>query len=173
MQKIQHIYRAALLVFLLTAAVAMPSFALAISATINIPKEYSQIKAGGDVYFETDIKWPENNGRKDLRIEYSVLDKDGNEVAYAKVLKAVETQASFMDFISIPESVQAGMYKINAKLSDYQNLNQEITTSFYVVDNLDPIIKYAIIFFGIIGLIGFVVVVELFLLIKKKNIVTA
>ena len=146
------------------------NMALAMTATINIPEKYSQVSAGEKVYFETEIKWPENIGRKDLRIEYSIKDNSGQEVAYLKVLKAIETQASFMDSISIPESTNAGTYKIFLIISDYQELNQEVAASFKIAGKSGNLFNfYLSIILGIVGLIAVVVVIELFILIRKKG----
>jgi uncharacterized membrane protein len=146
------------------------NMALAMTATINIPEKYSQVSAGEKVYFETEVKWPENTGRKDLRIEYSIKDNSGQEVAYLKVLKAIETQASFMDSISIPESTNAGTYKIFLTISDYKELNQEIAVSFKIVGKSGNLFNfYLSIILGIVGLIAVVVVIELFILIRKKG----
>lgn len=106
---------------------------LAMAVTVNIPEKYSEVQAGEKVYFETDVKWPENTQRSDLRIEYNLKDKNGNEIAYLKVLKAIETQASFMDSISIPESTKSGTYTLFLTLTDYKELNQEVAASFKVI----------------------------------------
>jgi len=146
------------------------NMALAMTATINIPEKYSQVSAGEKVYFETEVKWPENTGRKDLRIEYSIKDNSGQEVAYLKVLKAIETQASFMDSISIPESTKAGTYKIFLTIKDYKDLNQEIAVSFKIVGKSGNLFNFYLpIILGIVGLIAIVVVIELFILIRKKG----
>ena len=166
----EYQYWSVLFIFLFAGALALPGFASAMSVTVSIPGDYSEIKAGSDVYFETDVKWPENNGRKDLRIEYSVKDKGGNEVAYSKVLKAIETQASFMDNITIPASVQPGMYKITVNLSDYKDLSQQAAASFYVAQNGDTMMNYLFIILGALGVIGLLMIIELFVLIKKKSI---
>jgi hypothetical protein len=140
----------------------------AMTATINIPEKYSQVSAGEKVYFETEVKWPENIGRKDLRIEYSIKDGAGQEVAYLKVLKATETQASFMDSISIPESTKAGTYKIFLTINDYVELNQEIAVSFKIARKSENLLDFYLpIILGIVGLIAIVVVIELFILIGK------
>jgi len=146
------------------------NLASAMTATINIPEKYSQVSAGEKVYFETEVKWPENIGRKDLRIEYSIKDGAGQEVAYLKVLKAIETQASFMDSISIPESIKAGTYKIFLTIRDYKELNQEIAVSFKIVEKSGDLFNFYLpIILGIVGLIAIVVVIELFILIRKKG----
>jgi hypothetical protein len=140
----------------------------AMTATINIPEKYSEVIAGEKVYFETEIKWPENDGRKDLKIEYSIKNQNGEEIAYLKVLKAIETQASFMDSISIPESTKPGIYKIYLNIMDYNELNQEIVVSFNIIHKKN-LFNYLPIILGVFGLIAVLVVVELFILIKKKR----
>jgi hypothetical protein len=151
------------------AAVALPCFVSAMTIIIGVPEKYSEVKAGEKVYFQTEVKWPENIGRKDLRIEYSVKNKDGNEVAYLKVLKAIETQASFMDSISIPESTVPGMYKISAEISDYKDLNQEVIASFKVAKGGNNIQIYLFIIIGLLGVVVIVVIVEMFFLIEKVS----
>jgi subtilase family serine protease len=111
----------------------------------------------------------ENVGRKDLRIEYYIKNKNGEEVAYLKVLKAIETQASFMDSISIPASIPPGLYKISAQLNDYQELNQEVAASFNVVKENSIIERNLIIIIVVLGVVVFLVVIEMFILMKKNH----
>ena len=146
------------------------NLASAMTITVNIPAKYSEVIAGEVVYFETEVKWPENTARKDLRIEYSIKDQAGQEIAYLKVLKAIETQASFMDSISIPESTKAGTYKIFVTMTDYSELNQEVVASFKISKKLgDSFNFYLLIILGIVGLIAILVLFELFILIKKTG----
>jgi len=163
-------FRAILFIFLFLVVLLLPGFASAMTMTISIPAQYSEVKAGGTVYFETDVKWPENDTRKDLRIEYSVKNADGKEVAYLKVLKAIETQASFMDPIPISESTKPGLYKIYATISDYEDLDQEVAVSFNVTKSGSNIQTYLIIIAGALGAAILFVVIEIFVLIKKKKV---
>lgn len=157
-----------LIVFFLTVT-AWPGLASAMTITVSIPAKYSEVKAGEAVYFATEVKWPENIGRKDLRIEYSVKNKDGNEVAYLKVLKAIETQASFMDAISIPASIPSGMYKISATIGDYADLNQEVVASFNVAKAGNLVQNYLLIIIGVLGVIVIITTVELSVLMRRHN----
>jgi hypothetical protein len=166
--KIKYLLTACVLFFL--AMAILPGSVSAMSISVGIPEKYSEIRAGEKVYFETEVKWPENAGRKDLRIEYSVKNKAGAEVAYLKVLKAIETQASFMDAISIPESVPPGMYKIYAKLSDYTNLNQEVAASFNVAKPGNNTQTYLFIIIGLLSVVAIFVIGEMFILTRRKNI---
>jgi hypothetical protein len=162
-------YRLVLFVTLLITVISFPVLALAMSISIGIPEKYSEVKAGEKLYFETEVKWPENVGRKDLRIEYYIKNKNGEEVAYLKVLKAIETQASFMDSISIPASIPPGLYKISAQLNDYQELNQEVAASFNVVKENNIIERNLIIIIVVLGVVVFLVVIEMFILMKKNH----
>ncbi|MCX6704036.1 MAG: hypothetical protein NTW46_00725 [Candidatus Nealsonbacteria bacterium] len=166
--KIKYLLTACVLFFL--AMAILPGSVSAMSISVGIPEKYSEIRAGEKVYFETEVKWPENAGRKDLRIEYSVKNKDGKEVAYLKVLKAIETQASFMDAISIPESVPPGMYKISAKLSDYTNLNQEVAASFNVAKSGNNTQTYLFIIIGLLSVVAIFVIGEMFILTRRHHI---
>ena len=123
--------------------------AFALSAQVHIPEKYTDVLAGERLYFELEIKYPENRTRKDLRLEYEILEK-GEVIAASKFLKAVETQASFMDYVVIPESAEQGLHEIKVKISDYENLSAEISASFKVTRKDNEIKIY---FFIIIGLI--------------------
>jgi hypothetical protein len=134
--------------------------ARALSATVNIPEKYTEVHAGDRIYFQIDIKYPENPVRKDLRMEYQI--KKGDEIiAQSKVLKAVETQSSFMDFIVIPESAKEGIYTINVKISDYGNLNQDVSASFKVIENSNQAQAYFLIIAGLIVLLGIIISLEI------------
>ena len=94
-------------------------FSNALSLSVNVPDKYSEVTAGEKFFFELVIKYPENLGRVDLRFEYKIFNPDNVLIAQSKVLKAIETQASFIDSISIPSSAKNGLYSIEVKILDY------------------------------------------------------
>jgi hypothetical protein len=143
--------------------------ASAMTATISIHEKYAEVKAGDQVFFETDVKWPENTGRKDLRIEYSIKNKAGNEVAYLKVLKAIETQASFMDSIVIPASAVSGRYTVTAAISDYADLKQEVVASFTVVKAGNLTQNYLFIIIGVLAVLLVVTTIEVTVLMRRHH----
>jgi hypothetical protein len=143
--------------------------AAAMSIVLSIPEKYGEVQVGEKLYFQTEVKWPENVGRKDLRVEYSVRDQNDKEVAYLKVLKAIETQASFMDSIAISESTPPGTYRIYAKFSDYGDLSQEVTASFTVARGDVASSTYIYIIIGLIGIIVLVVINTIYLLVKRSK----
>ena len=161
-------FKTILFTLLFLTVLLLPGFASAMSVTISIPANYSSVKVGTPVYFETDVKWPENTTRQDLRIEYSVKDASGTEVAYSKVLKAIETQASFVDNITIPELAKPGLYKIYATLTDYASLNQNVVASFNVT-NTTTTTYILLIVVGILGIAVTFIVVEMFILMRKRK----
>ena len=138
----------------------------ALSITAHVPEKYTDVVAGERLYFEIEIKYPENPSRKDLKLNYEIM-KDNEVIAQAKVLKAIETQASVMDFIVIPESAEKGMHVIRVGISDYETLNEEVEASFYVTSEGGEQIKiYFFILLGVIILVGVLVVVSI---VKKKG----
>ena len=158
---------AILLFLVLGFASVTPAYALNID--VHVPEKYTDVEAGERFYFEIEIKYPENPSRKDLRLEY-VIKKDDEVIAESKLLKAVETQASFMDFIVIPEGAEKGLHTINVKVADYEDLSEEISASFQVVDSKGNQLKlYFFILLGAIILIGGFVSWELFHLLKKRR----
>ncbi len=122
------------LILLLFAAINFLSIVpvSALNIAVYVPEKYTDVEAGERFYFEIEIKYPENPRRKDLRLEYQIL-KDDEVIAQSQVLKAVETQASFVDFIVIPESAETGLHLINIKVSDYENLSEEVSASLQVI----------------------------------------
>jgi hypothetical protein len=136
----------------------------ALSVVVHVPEKYTTVQPGERFYFEIEIKYPENPQRKDLKLEYEILTKDKEVIAQSKVLKAVETQASFMDFIVIPETAKKGMHIIKIKIADYETLSEDVEASFQVVAGSESQIKlYFFILLGIIIIIGILVVVTIVL----------
>jgi hypothetical protein len=149
-----------LLIFILALFLFPRSQILALSASVHVPEKYTDVLAGERFYFEVEIKYPENISRKDLRLEYDIK-KAGEIISQSKFLKAVETQASFMDYVVIPESAEAGLYEIVVKISDYQALSEETSTSFNVKSKDNSLFYYFLVLLGAIGVFGVFVVIEI------------
>ena len=113
----------------------------ALSLVVHVPEKYTDVTAGERFYFEIDVKYPENPSRKDLRLEYEILTQDGELVSQAKALKAVETQASFIDFIVIPAVVGGGMHIINVKVKDYETLSEEYSQFLKEIEEIKRIVE--------------------------------
>jgi hypothetical protein len=138
----------------------------AISLATHVPEKYTQVTAGERFYFEIEIKYPENPTRKDLILQYEILNQNNELIAQAKVLKAVETQASFIDFIVIPETANSGLYTLKITIEDYEDLSQEIQATFNITSSTtDQIIIYLIVILIAIILVGILVLISI---LKKK-----
>ena len=142
------------------------TFISALSVVVHVPEKYTDVVAGERFYFEIEVKYPENPSRKDLRLNYEIL-KDNEIIAQAKVLKAIETQASFMDFIVIPESAKKGLHIIKVKISDYGVLSEEVEASFQVVSAGGKTKTYFLILLGVIILVGVLVLINIALSRKR------
>ena len=133
----------------------------ALSVVVHVPEKYTDVQAGERFYFEIEVKYPENPSRKDLRLNYEIVNEENNVIAQSKVLKAIETQASFIDFIVIPESAEKGLHIIKVKISDYTDLSEEVSASFHVVSVGGKIKTYFFILLGAVILVGLLVVINI------------
>jgi hypothetical protein len=133
---------------------------LALTAEVHVPEKYTEVKAGERFYFELEIRYPENKSRKDLRLEYEIVEK-GEVIAKSKFLKAIETQASFMDYVVIPDSAKSGLHEINVKISDYEDLSTEVSATFKVIEKDSEIKLYFYIIVVLIALFGVVISLEI------------
>jgi len=146
-----------------------PFYSSALSIAVRVPEKYTDIVAGERLYFELEIKYPENPSRKDLRLNYEIK-KDGEIIAQAKFLKAIETQASFMDYVVIPEIAEKGIYDINVVVSDYENLYEEVSATFYVTSGKWSQLRiYFFILLGVVISVGVFIFWEIRILIGEKK----
>ena len=139
----------------------------ALSIVVHVPEKYTDVQAGERFYFEIEVKYPENPSRKDLRLNYEIINEEGNIVAQSKVLKAIETQASFIDFIVIPESAEKGLHIIKIGISDYESLSEEVEASFQVISSGGKLKLYFLILLGATILVGILVGINI--VIGRKN----
>jgi len=135
----------------------IPQKAFGMSVDVHVPEKYTDVKAGERLYFEVEIKYPENTTRQDLRLEYDILENN-QLIATSKVLKAIETQASFMDYIVIPESAKHGLHEITINVSDYSTLSVAASSSFQVTEKDSEIKMYFYIIVGFIVILGAILV---------------
>jgi len=130
----------------------MPSI-YAISVSVSVPEKYQEIGVGGTLYFKVDLQDQQNVGRHDISLKYDVM-RGENVIVSSKELKAIETQASFLSSITIPNSAESGIYNIVVTVNDKESasaafyikgLSTESTIDFYMV------ILFAIVLIGILA----------------------
>ncbi len=139
----------------------------ALSITVHVPEKYNEVNAGERFYFEIAVKYPENPTRIDLRLTYEVVDANGNVIASSKTLKAVETQASFIDFIVLPDEMDFGKHDIDISIRDYGDLDEKVGSSFNVTKNrVDKLFLLVYVLIGAVVLLAILIVV---ILIRRKK----
>lgn len=145
---------------------ATPAHALNIA--VRIGDQYTEVIGGDRLYFEVEIKYPENPRRKDLRIEYEIREND-EVVASEQVLRAVETQASFLDYIVVPESANGGIHELKVIIEDYEVLHEEVSATFQVLKGHDQVRTYFFILLGAILLVGVLVMIQIAYLSRRRQ----
>lgn len=119
----------------------LPLVAFGMSVSVSISDTNLVVRAGDRLYFTGDIKYPENTTRQDLRIKYEVLQHQ-KVLAESNVLKAIETQMQFLDYIVIPISIQSGSAELRMTISDYGALHNAVSASFEAVEGNDQVRLY-------------------------------
>jgi len=131
-----------LVLAMIALTLAMQS-AYAIDVSVSIPDKYQEIGVGGTLFFKVDLQDQQNVGRHDISLKYDVK-KGGDEdiIVSSRELKAIETQASFLSSIMIPNSAESGIYNIVVTVNDKESasaafyirgLSTEGTIDFYLV----------------------------------------
>jgi hypothetical protein len=134
----------------------------ALTLTVDIPDKYTKVSAGERFFFTLAVKYPENPARIDLRLNYEVRNGAGELVAQSKVLKAVQTQASFIDSIVLPEDLETGFHTIDILINDYGDMNEKVGSSFHITgQETDRLTMYFFIIIGSVGLLSILIVYDL------------
>ncbi len=147
-------------VFVVLTFLILPHSAHALNIAARISDQSTEVSGGDRLYFEVEIKYPENPRRKDLRIEYQIIEN--NEIiASEKVLRAVETQASWLDYIVVPQSTKSGIKELRVIIEDYEVLHQEVSATFKVLKGKNQVGTYFFILLGAILLVAMLVAFQI------------
>jgi len=157
-------------IFLLILFIGIP-LGQAISITMHIPEEYNSIQGGERLHYEVDVKYPENpvGNRKDVTFNIKIIANE-EVIAESKLLKAIETQLSFTDYILVPDNAPTGKATINVQVEDFDTLSEDVQTTFYITNNSQNEFKnYFYILLSVIILIGAAIMTEIFYFRKKRK----
>lgn len=151
--------------FVFIAILLTLQFTSAFELSVTIPDKYQEIQAGETLQFQIAIKNIEEAGRHDIRLDYQL--KKGNIILNSRrELKAVETQASFLSSIKIPEETPSGIYTIEVIVNE----KEEVSTNFKVKSSEMAQIKiYIIILIIAILIVGGLISWELHKLNKRRR----
>lgn len=85
---------------------------------IEIPSRYSSVDSGEQIYFTTRLMNLAQIGRRDVTLTYEIVDSSEKILVSKSETVAVETQASFVNNLIIPEGTLAGDYTLRVTLSE-------------------------------------------------------
>ena len=156
--------RGRILFFVFVVLLIFP-FVTAFELSVTIPDKYQEIQAGETLQFQIEIKNIEKTGRHDIRLDYQL--KKGNIILNSRrELKAVETQASFLSSIKVPEETPSGIYTIEVIVNE----KEEVSTNFNVKSSEMAQIKiYLLILIIAILIVGGLIAWELHRLAGKRR----
>lgn len=155
--------------FLILFPALIPTTAHALSLDAVISDQSTQVAGGDRLYFEVDIKYPENQTRQDLRLEYQIK-KGAKIIITEKVLRAVETQASFVDYMVVPKNIKGGIYTLNVIVKDYKgNINESVSETFRITKGFDETTKYFFIILAVILFLAMLIFFQIFSLHRKHK----
>jgi uncharacterized membrane protein len=103
------------LIFLLSPFIV--SAAQLFNVEIDLPNSYQNVNPGTDVWFTIKLLNLANSQRVDVTLNYDILNSNGESIIHNSKTVAVETQASFVADLKIPETALPGDYSINVVVS--------------------------------------------------------
>lgn len=99
---------------------------------VELPKSYQEIAPGNELWFTTKLMNLANQERRDVTLDYQLLNSQ-KQLLYSKSeTVAVETQASFVAHILTPDTLQPGLHFLRVTVSSSLG-NSEAETTFQVV----------------------------------------
>jgi len=132
--------------------------------SVFVPEKYQRVQAGEMLQFQTSIKNIARSGRHDIQLDY-YIKKNEITITNRRELKAVETQASFLASIKVPEETLPGIYNIEVQINE----EESALATFYVKSSdVGQIRTYLIVLIIAIVLVGGMISWQLHRLTKKR-----
>ncbi|MCH7850093.1 MAG: hypothetical protein IH845_00435 [Nanoarchaeota archaeon] len=94
---------------------------------VEVPEKYQSVKPGETLRFQITIKNLERAGRYDIQLDY-YIKKNDIILVNRREIKAIETQASFLSSIKIPENILPGIYSIVVEIDE----ERKAIATFYI-----------------------------------------
>ncbi|MGV8150844.1 MAG: hypothetical protein ACP5NV_03900 [Candidatus Woesearchaeota archaeon] len=132
---------------------------------IQIPETYTSVSAGTEVWFTVHVLNLDNNQtnmRQDIVLISEVIDDSGNVHATKTKTVAIETQASFVSSIIVPETLDAGKYRIRTRIDSSDAL---------AVHDFKIVLENNQSHYWILGVAIIIILLSLIIVINNKKIV--
>lgn len=98
---------------------------------VEIPPEYQKILPGEDIFATLSLFNLDNELRKDTTIEYWIIGPTG-EIGRRQETIAIETQASLVRSLTLPEDAPEGDYSLQARVL-YDEGREQLASGSFVV----------------------------------------
>ena len=138
---------------------------------VEIADSHKTIQPGEEIYFTTKILNLANKQRKDITLKYEIL-KENNVITTKSETMAIETQASFVGDLKIPEASEEGNYDLRVTLlvNDVEEASGK--DSFQITKKENKTTYYTYVIIIVIIALGLIILITLKLktIIKKIKI---
>jgi hypothetical protein len=89
-----------------------------INLEVEIPTDQQDVLENTELWFTTKILVFNNEERRDIQLTYIVLDEKRREITKKTETVAIETQASFVGSVLIPEGTKESSYTLQIQVID-------------------------------------------------------
>jgi len=134
-----------------------------LEVAVFVPEKYQRVQAGEMLQFQTSLKNIGVAGRHDIQLDY-YIKKNEIVITHSRELKAVETQASFLASIKVPEETLPGIYEIEVQINEEESA---IATFYVTSSEVGQIRTYLIILIFAILIVGAMIFWELHRLVGR------
>ena len=135
--------------------------------SLKIPEKYQYISPGEEVSGEISLYNLAGTGKVDVLVEYTILNKNGDEILHEQETIAVETSTSFVRSFKLPEGVGSGKYFLYIKTT-YNGLVASASSQFNV-GFIPPLTLSEQILFIVIGVLIILALILFFEIRKIKK----
>ena len=132
--------------------------------SVVVPEKYQNVRAGEMLQFKIELKNIEKAGRYDVQLDY-YIKKNDITMAHRRELKAIETQASFLSSIKVPEETLPGLYNIEVQINEEES---SIATFYVKSSEVGQIRMYLILLIIAIIVVGGMISWQLHKLTKRR-----
>ena len=133
-----------------------------LEVSVIIPDKYQKVQPGEMIQFQITLKNIKAAGRHDIPLDY-YIKKNEIILNHRREIKAIETQASFLSSIHVPEETLPGIYSVVVEIE-----NERAESTFYVKSSdISQIKFYLIVLIVAILVVGGLIVFELHRLKKR------
>jgi len=131
---------------------------------IELPSTYQNVNPGSDVWFTIKLLNLANSQRVDVTLNYDILNSEGISIIHNAKTVAIETQASFVADLKIPENTPPGEYSVTVMVNS--SLGESNASSVLRVSKVK---KDLILYYITAGVILLILLV--FIVIKSKPLI--